>query len=438
MYTSRLKRFGLAVAALVGLTVPQADGQAESPAEPEAAAAVSPEPETVAAVSPVWLQVLDNEYYKLSLNVRARMELADFDAGLDPSEAYTVRIRAGIGNKPIYGFSVYGELENINTFDESEYFNSVETPTGQSAIADPEETELNQLFLRYEKGAHHATVGRQRILLDDQRFVGNVGWRQNEQTFDAVWAESSLGLEGLNVGYGYFADIRRPFGDDGGPGSQDFDSDSHLVNVSYAGCECAKFTAFAYLLDFDDDAPVDSSSSFGLRIAGSRTLGDTPWSFGYAGSYAHQIDAADNPADYNANYVAGDGSVGYDGFGKLGLGYELLGSDDGDARFVTPLATGHKFNGYADAFLDNGGVDGLQDLYVYVSPVLPWNLQGSVTYHRFWSDDGGNHLGSEWDGVIKWPVWKHVTLLTKGAYFEGTSRGPTDRWRYWLEINFSF
>jgi hypothetical protein len=36
-----------------------------------------------------------------------------------------------------------------------------------------------------------ATVGRQAINLDNQRWVGSVDWRQNDQTLDAVRAAVS-------------------------------------------------------------------------------------------------------------------------------------------------------------------------------------------------------------------------------------------------------
>ena len=74
---------------------------------------------------------LDNEYYKLHLNVRARMEFADFD-GLNSSEAYTVRTRLGVGTKPWNGLSVFVEGENIFSFADGEYFDTIESPTGQS------------------------------------------------------------------------------------------------------------------------------------------------------------------------------------------------------------------------------------------------------------------------------------------------------------------
>jgi hypothetical protein len=51
-----------------------------------------------------------------------------------------------------------------------------------ATIADPQTLGLNRLQVQYATKALTVTLGRQRINLDDQRFVGSVGWRQNEQT----------------------------------------------------------------------------------------------------------------------------------------------------------------------------------------------------------------------------------------------------------------
>lgn len=54
------------------------------------------------------------------------------------------------------------------------------------AVIDPAGVELNQLWLAWKGERGGATLGRQRLQLDNQRWVGNSGWRQNEQTFDAL------------------------------------------------------------------------------------------------------------------------------------------------------------------------------------------------------------------------------------------------------------
>lgn len=384
-----------------------------------------------------WESWLDNEFFKISLNMRARMELADFD-GLHSSEAYTVRTRLGIGTKPFYGLSFYAEGENTFSFADNEYFDAVESPTGQAPIADPENTEVNQLFLRYQnKDALGLDIkgGRQRIKLDDDRFVGNVGWRQNEQTYDAGLITVSP-VEKLTATYGYIWDVQRIFGDQGPPNRRDWDSQSHIIRFAYDGIEGMKIVAFTYLLDFDN-SPGNSSNSYGFRVSGKQAL-DGPLSLIYAGSYALQTDAASNPVNYTAHYVAAEGGLNHSDVGTVAVGYELLSSDDGKARFVTPLATAHKFNGWADAFLNNGGPNGLQDIYFSLAPKLPWGLKGKLVYHHFRSDEGNDSLANEIDFVVKKPINKNLTILTKGAWFDGTSRGPTDRWRFWLEMTIKY
>ena len=81
-------------------------------------------------------------------------------------------------------------------------------------VADPEITELNRLQLAYT-GVEDATftVGRQRVILGDARYVGNVGFRQNEQTFDAVRATISA-IENVTINYLYLDRVHRILGDD--------------------------------------------------------------------------------------------------------------------------------------------------------------------------------------------------------------------------------
>ncbi len=74
--------------------------------------------------------------------------------------------------------------------------------------------------------------------------------------------------------------------------------------------------------------------------------------------------------------MLGDVALAVKGIGTLGVGYELLGSDDGVAAFQTPLATLHKFNGFADQFLVTPA-GGLQDIYFYAKAgFLPKGTSG--------------------------------------------------------------
>ena len=70
-------------------------------------------------------------------------------------------------------------------------------------------------------------VGRQVITLDDHRFVGHVGWRQDRQTFDAVSAKYAA-TDNLELFYSYLYKRNRIFAE-----AADLDSKDFLLNVGY-------------------------------------------------------------------------------------------------------------------------------------------------------------------------------------------------------------
>ena len=387
---------------------------------------------------PTWEKALKNDYYEISLDLRMRLELADQD-GADRSRANTFRTLLGLRTKPTHGLSGFVQLENNTAINNDRYWGLVHASNGKTGIADPRHTSVNQAYGRYqnrELWGLDVRGGRQMIVLDDARFIGNVGWRQNMQTFDSARAGTNLGVHGLQATFAYLWEVLRIFGDQGPADRKDFDSDSALVHVSYDKLGWVDASAFAYLLDFDN-SPGNSSNSYGFRAIGKYEI-NQEWSVLWVASYAYQTDAADNTVSYHAHYVNTEAGVGLKDRGTFKIGYELLGSDAGKARFVTPLVTAHKFNGYADAFLDNGGPNGLRDLYFTLSPELPLQLNGHVTYHRFWSDEHSDDLGQEWDVVISRPITSYLTGLAKAAYYNGKSPGPADRWRLWLDFTFTY
>ena len=81
------------------------------------------------------------------------------------------------------------------------------------------------------------------------------------------------------------------------------------------------------------------------------------------------------------------------------LGYEVLGSDDGQASFTTPLATLHKFNGWNDVFLAGGFnpvalPNGLEDTYLSVAGKVA-GVKLLAMYHDYSADESGADYGSE-------------------------------------------
>ena len=106
----------------------------------------------------------------------------------------------------------------------------------------------------------------------------------------------------------------------------------------------------------------------------------------------------------------------------------------------TPFATAHKFNGFADAFLDNGGPRGLRDVFISITPAIPIEkLKLSAIFHQFYSDQGGDDLGQEYDAVATYDINQYLQVLYKVAYYdEGNRRSPSSRVRSILQTTFKF
>lgn len=363
---------------------------------------------------------------------RLRYEGVSQDSQTNDADALTVRMRGG-AQIDVNGFFLLAEAEG--TLAIADNYNDTIPSNGLEpypVVADPENVEINRLAVGYAKGGNSVTIGRQRIILDNARFVGNVGWRQNEQTFDAVRGQGKIGP--VTVDATYSISQRTIFGADSP--NKFFDGDFVLLNGGVkAGPVSVK--AFGYLLDYDTRLAF-SSQTFGVLASGGVPLGEG-FKLDLAASYARQSDYGDNPVGYDADYIAASIGAGVAGF-SLGAGYEELGSDDGVAAFQTPLATLHAFNGWADVFLTTPA-NGLRDYYGSIGkgfgdlgPLK--GLNAKVVYHQFDSDVGGFDYGSEWDASLGFKFGK-VGLLAKYADYDAASLG-TDTTKFWLQAEYAF
>ena len=376
---------------------------------------------------------------KVDFNLRLRYEFAEVGT-LDTANAFTTRTRIGYTTDRFDGFQAAVQLEsNLALNDDGYNAAGLNGQPNKSIIADPEDGEVNQIWLDYDfnhLGADapdaSVRVGRQRIILDDARFVGNVGWRQLEQTYDAVGLTAKP-ADNLEVYYAYLWGVNRIFGNSSG---RDFQSDSHLFNATLADTPIGAITGFAYLLDFDNAAAL-SSQTYGGRLAGELGLNED-FKAAYAASAAWQQDYGDNPSDYGAGYFMLEAKAVHREGWFVGLGYEELGSDDGVSSFQTPLATGHAFNGFADAFLVTPAA-GLRDYYVMAGVNLPSPFKGkfSATYHQFTEAETSTDLGWEIDAVASHKFSPNLTGLVKYAHFEGDA-GLADVDRVWVQLELAF
>ncbi|WP_052481040.1 alginate export family protein [Gilvimarinus agarilyticus] len=361
----------------------------------------------------------------VKLNLRLRYEDVSWD-GLEDSDALTLRTRLSFTSADYHGFGLMLEMDDVTALTEVDYRtagNDASNP-GTAIIADPEGTEVNQSYLSYQGFDTTFRYGRQRILLDNQRFVGGVGWRQNEQTYDAFSIKNNS-ADDITLFYSYVYNVNRIFGEENPIG--DHKHESHLLNAHFGGWDAGSLSAYAYLLD-NKTAAALSSDSYGARWMGK--VGD---SFTYNLEYATQTDAGDNPVSYDADYMLAEAGLMV-GPVKLGGGYELLGSDEGRAAFNTPLATLHKFQGWTDRFLTTPD-DGVEDFYLSASGAVA-GIKLLATYHDLASDYGGIDYGQELDLSAAKQLGP-VTVLVKYADYQADDYG-SDTQKFWLQLSSVF
>lgn len=368
-------------------------------------------------------------------NARLRYEYADLD-GFDESYLGSLRVRYGIKTDSISGFKflVEGESTVVLT-DKKRYSPFPGFLNGRrTVIADPDNFELNRLQLSYEAKEIDTTitVGRQHINLADQRFVGAVGWRQNDQTYDAVVLENKS-IDNLTITYAFIDQVNRIFGEDTPARALDYwNSSSHLVHLEFTGIENHTLRAFAYLLDFKMSSPANSSDTYGLELAGKRELasGNT---LTYLLTAAIQQDAGRNAAHYTEHYYRAQAGLENDCY-NAGVGVEVLTSD-GTNSFRMPLGTNHKFNGFADAFLTTPGT-GLVDYYSWIG-TKAFGFSHKLIAHHFHSESGGVNIGWEVDYVAARKISENARIVLKGAHLMGRG-AQRDLTRASAEINYAF
>jgi hypothetical protein len=366
----------------------------------------------------------------LTLNVRVRHE-AVAQTGLRDAEALTGRARLGFAPVPWAGWLALAEVEGVAALDGNRYSQAGLNPAaaGRASIADPDSTEVNQLHFGRSFGKTFVRLGRQRLFLDQGRFVGDGSWRQNQQTFDAALVEDRT-WGGTTLTYAHLRQVNRGLGRTHPQGR--WRTDSHLFHAVREGLPAGTLSAYAYFLDFPA-VRTNACATLGASLAGGAPLGPgMRWT--YRVEAARQTEHGGSPLDYAARYLAAESGVNF-ARGGLVAGVEVLGHDAG-VPFRTPLATLHPFNGWADLF-SSIPAGGLRDRYLRLQADLPGALALSVRRHWFHSDRGGDRLGDEWDVMLSRRLGPAWTALAKLADFRPAGRGLTDVRKSWLQVEYA-
>lgn len=388
---------------------------------------------------------------KVGVEVRYRYEGVDQSDFALGAKANTARFRLTLASGTVGGFSAVVEGDDLESIGPADFNSTRNGHTGYPQVADPPAFDLNQLYFQYA-GLPKTVLklGRQRIKFDNERFVGPVGWRQNEQTYDAFSIENKA-LPKTTITYAYIDEVRRVFGPDDPYNANfptaTFEGGIHAFNLRYSGLPAGAVTVYDYYLGIDNQPvtprpqPELASNTVGLRYDGSHKAGQKGV-FNWALEYAWQNDVKDNPANVDAHYslVEIGGKYGPVGFT---VGQEVLSGKQGtftarlNPAFQTPLATLHKFQGWADKFLTTPSA-GIEDLYIGATATYA-GFNAAFTWHDFQAEATGLDYGQERDMSLSRKFGKHYEVLLKYADFNADQLTTvTETSKIWLMVTATF
>jgi len=363
------------------------------------------------------------------IDLRVRYENVDDASKAPAGQAGTLRARLGYETGAWNGLSLAADFDQVWVLGSDAYNSTRNGKTAYPVIADPHLTALNRLQLTYASDFNTKfTIGRQRLLIGNMRFIGNSGWRQHEQTFDALSAVNTS-IPDLTFTYAYLYRVNRVYGPEipvpsntpaAATGQANyFKSGSHVLNGVYVGVPGLRLEGYAYLLDLSAPgyAVLPAQQTATARLSTATTGGRADYSFvpldGVAakltGEFAHQTNYAGNPLSFGLNYWLGEASATYQGARAL-VGYEVL-EGSGTIGFATPLATLHAFNGWADM------------------------------YHDYATDNLNTGIGSEWDAQGELVVDANLSFLVKYAGYQGSgvaAGGFADKSIVWLQTAYKY
>lgn len=358
----------------------------------------------------------------LSAEVLLGYEFSDLsDNGTKAASALLTRTRIKYQTANLEGFDALVQAQYVGPLNN----HYAPRDPNYDTIADPEGFRLHQAYLAYTGFDTHARVGAQEIILDNARFIGNVGWRFNAQSFNAGLVKNNS-IDNLTMLYAYADSINRI------DGNTYNIRQYHLINGEYKLSENNRVSAFGYLQRNDASADIDT---FGARFWGKNStfVHDAMVAIQRKAYYGYLSAALDfEPADV-----------------EVGVEY-LSGGDDPRERFQTLDGTAHGFNGWADQFLGTsaGLPAGLVDVWVKgtVSPMERMDLIG--VYHYFNTAANipagsfSGTYGNEVDAMLKYEVCKSFDALTGVAlYYKGDDAGTNftaDETVFWLRGTLRF
>lgn len=250
---------------------------------------------------------------------------------------------------------------------------------------------LHQAWMEYGIGSYFALkAGRQELVYDDARLLGNVDWVQQGRSHDAVLLKFRIGSTKVDAGGAYNQQGDPLFGN-----VYEVTGNYKTLQFLWAHQDFGKtgisLMAINHGMQFQD--PSDSS----FRTVFSQTIGPRLTTgigkLQVAGAFYYQTGRNAKNRVSDAFYMALSAEHPLTGRWKAGAGFEYLsGTSERDKanpgykdKSFNPLyGTGHKFNGHMDYFYvgNHAGSVGLQDIYIDLR-YSSGNYSAYLTGHYF-------------------------------------------------------
>ena len=353
------------------------------------------------------------------------------------AKAQTLGTRLGYETGDFHDFAANVQVQGVwsnKQFDDNQANGN--NNTGLNKVNDPGGVGVNSAHLIY-RGIADTTLrqGRQIIRYDDDRWVGNVDWRQNWQSFDAT-SVNNKSLADTTIQAAYVTNVNRPSGDGAvtngsGISNGNTHMKSTLLNVNNKSLSFADVVAYSYRLDYTSQFNANASTGLSETFGSTNTTGlklakagidVAGYKFGWVAEMAQQKNFSNNTSNYNARYTNLNANVG-GSLGNIKLGQEVLGADNGKS-VQTPLSTLFAFNGWADKFLVTP-TTGLKDSYIKARSDAMGIVYGA-DYHQFRADSTSVGLGRELDLIAEKQLDKNFMVGARAARYKADTSTATN------------
>ncbi|QSZ42329.1 hypothetical protein GJV85_09485 [Sulfurimonas aquatica] len=379
---------------------------------------------------------------KLKGEIRPRFETADvIDNGKDAATSFTARTHLSVsaGLLEVEGLSATVGIQSVNSFGYESYNSTLNGETTYDVIKDPQFAMISEASLNYKTGKTDIHAGRSQLNLDNQRFIGTVGWRQLERSYDTV-SVTNTDVKNLKVYIAYL------YGMQGVGAAPTKETNSILFNAKYKVMDELTVTAYDYMMGSETD-------TMGIALTGNIDAGAK---LNYRAEYAMQSDPT---MEYRVKNIKADATyinldLGANISGVLaGANYEVLsGTNSADKTAFKPsYGTNHKFNGWADVFyVAASPTSGLKDANLRLGYAAKGFGKVLAVYHSYTAETttgtNSDDLGSEIDvlyvnkipGVNGLSGLLKYASFSKGAATNGFAASQSDKQVAWAQLDYKF